>query len=292
MKYKILATDMDGTLLKNDKSLSAQNIQALRRARDMGMEIVISTGRPYATLKPYLKTIGFDCWLITNNGSVIRNKKNEIIEAIYMNNSTILSVIDLLQRENVYFHGTDPYYTFIRGYRERLRVFKGYMKNKKLSPVNEGIQLMWSVLLNRSHKKIDFSNYINNSGKLSSLFIFSRDYERLNALKSKLIQWPDVEITSSGRENLEVLDKLATKGNGLKKVCEILNISANQVVAVGDNINDLSMIDYAGLGVAMGNAEEIVLKRANWITTTNQEDGVSHLIEGLLSNKLDAEAKG
>ncbi|KAB3529260.1 Cof-type HAD-IIB family hydrolase [Alkaliphilus serpentinus] len=283
MEYKILATDMDGTLLKNDKSLSSKNIQALRRAHQMGMEIVISTGRPYATLKPYLKIIGIDCWLITNNGSVIRNKKDEIVDVIYIDHSTLLTVIKLLENEGIYFHGTDPHYTFIRSYRERLRVFRGYLKYKNLNPMAEGLQLLWSVLLNGTHKRIDFKNYINKLGKISSLFIHSNDIQRLEDLKNQLKVIAEVEITSSGRENIEVLNRLATKGNGLRKVCEILKIPASDVVAVGDNINDISMIQYAGLGVAMGNAEEIVKEIADCVTTTNEEDGISHLIDKLLS---------
>ncbi|KAB3535334.1 HAD family phosphatase [Alkaliphilus pronyensis] len=286
MVIKMLATDMDGTLLKNNKTLSTNNIKALKKAQEKGIEIVICTGRPYATIKPYLKEIGFPCWVVSNNGAVIRNKEKEIINIINIDNRAILDLIPILEKENIYFHGSDGCHSYIKSYRERIKVIKNYIKLKSSSHFTTWTKSLHAVFLSGAHRKVDMRKYVLSGGTFASLFIYSLEPKQLENTKSKIKNVGGIAITSSGRENIEILHESASKGNALKKLSQQLNISTNEIAAVGDNYNDLSMISIAGLGVAMENAEEEVLKSAKWRTKSNEDDGVSYLIERILSGDL------
>ncbi|SCY64606.1 Cof-type HAD-IIB family hydrolase [Alkaliphilus peptidifermentans] len=291
MNIKMLATDMDGTLLKNNKTLSIQNIKALRKAYNSGIEIVICTGRPFATIKPYLSQIGLPCWVVSNNGAVIRNKEEKLIEVININNDSLLHLIPILEKENIYYHGSDGTCSYIKSYRERIKVIKNFIMLKQQSKLKLWLNILSAVFLSGAHKKVDIMKYISEGGTFASLFIYSLDEEKLMVIKEKIKCIKGIELTSSGRDNIEVLHQTASKGSALRRLCDELNINSDEVIAVGDNFNDLSMLSFAGVGVAMENAEEEVLKVADWKTKSNEEDGISFLIETLLHNR-DALYKG
>lgn len=279
MAYKLLATDMDGTLLMNNKTLSQENIKALRYAKKQGIEIAICTGRPYVTVKPYLDKLGFDCWVITNNGGVIRNSKGDILSVDYMKPQALEEVIKLLLQEKIYFHISDEKCSYIRNRYERIKNIEGFILRTGASRLRASLHSLWAVLLSGSHKKVDFTTFVSEGRNAVNIFILSQDQQQRRALRDKLKGIRGINITSSGFDNIEVLDEDATKGKALEKLSKILNITEDSIIAVGDNYNDLSMIEYAGLGVAMKNAEEEIIERADWVTKSNEEDGIAHLVK-------------
>ncbi|AOY76153.1 Cof-type HAD-IIB family hydrolase [Clostridium formicaceticum] len=287
MTYKLLATDMDGTLLMDNKVLSKENIEALKKAKEIGIEIVICTGRPYVTVKPYLEKLGFDCWVVTNNGAVIRNKEGKIISVIYMRSEALEETIKLLEEETVYYHVSDEKYTFIKSIRERIRFIKQFILQTEVSYWRAILLAPWIVLCRGNHKKVDFSSFVRQGGRAASIFILSEEKEQLQKIKKKIEKVRNIDITSSGFNNIEVLDAEATKGKALEKISNLINVKKEEIIAVGDNLNDLSMIQYAGLGVAMKNGEKEVIEAANWVTTTNQEHGIAHLIEYIMAQEKE-----
>lgn len=284
MTYKLLAMDMDGTLLMDNKDISSRNLAAIRRARKYGVEIVLCTGRPYVTVEPYLKQLGIDCWVVTNNGGVTRNKKGQIIEVIYMQSKALEKTISVLLQEKVYFHISDEKDTFILNYSQRLRKIYEFILKTGVSKAKALSIAIKSVFLKGNHKKVDFSKFVERGRKATSVFIISSDSKQLRNIGKNLAHIKNIDITSSGFNNLEVLDEKATKGRALANIAKMLGLNREQVIAVGDNYNDLSMIEYAGLGIAMKNSEHEVIKRADWVTTTNEEDGIAHLIEHFIGN--------
>ncbi|WP_026477168.1 Cof-type HAD-IIB family hydrolase [Alkaliphilus transvaalensis] len=286
MKYKVLATDMDGTLLKNNKRISNRDIVSLRKAKERGMEIIICTGRPLGTLKPYLSQIGFPCWVVTNNGAVIRNKSNEVVEVINLKKEPCKEVLQILDQAGIYYHATDPHYAFIKSYWERIEIFQRFVRKKEGSFIKSWAETLYQILFSGTHRKVNMYKYLEKGGALSSIFVYTKDLKKLESVTKKLQQIKDIHITSSERHNIEILDTYATKGVALKKIVDEMGIKQEEVVAVGDNHNDLSMIQYAGLGIAMGNGEEEVLKTANWVTKSNEDDGISYLLESLYNGKI------
>ena len=108
-----------------------------------------------------------------------------------------------------------------------------------------------------------------------------KDYKLNDLFKAKeeLKKYEDLEVVSSSPSNFEVMNKGTSKGRAVKVLADILNINREEVMCLGDSENDLSMIEFAGLGVAMGNAEEFLKEKADYITDTNENDGVAKAIE-------------
>lgn len=279
MQYRLLATDMDGTLLKNNKTISEENLGALKEAVSMGMELIICTGRPYGALKPYLNQIGNPCWLVTNNGAVIRDKNKKIVRVVKLKQSALETALNVLIEEDIYYHGADQNYTYTNSYWQRTKLYQSFMRNQGLSWAGSWIFAMGTVLFKDSHRKVNIPDYVKGGGSLCSLFVYDEDRERLAAVKKRLEQIPHIQVTSSGKHNLELLDPMATKGAALGEVAKEIKIPPEEIMAVGDQLNDLSMIKYAGLGIAMANAENTVLEAADWVTKSNEEHGIRHILE-------------
>ncbi|GAB6086738.1 Cof-type HAD-IIB family hydrolase [Alkaliphilus crotonatoxidans] len=279
MNYRLLATDMDGTLLKDNKTISKENLRAIHEAVDLGMELVICTGRPFGALKPYLTQIGFPCWLVTNNGAVIRDKGGRIVRQINLKQAVLKKVLAILNDAEIYYHGADINYTYIRSYKERIKLYHGFMRNHGLNWPQASIKALSTIFLKDSHRRININEYANQGVQLNSLFIYDENPEKLMEVKKALEEIPEIQITSSGKNNLEILDPMATKGSALSEVAKTINIDPEEIMAVGDQLNDLSMIKFAGLGIAMANAEEAVLKAADWVTKSNEENGIQYLLK-------------
>lgn len=276
--YKLFATDLDGTLLTNNKKISDGNLRAMRDLHEQGVEVAICTGRPFFTVTEYLNKLGFPCWIISNNGSVIRNKDREIFLVRYIEQGTLQQIVDLLEQEDVYYHMGDIKYNYIQSISERAKKIRDFMIRTKQSVIKTLWYPIYTVLFSKTHKKIDYNSFVQNGGKIASIFIICDSSKEADRIKKKLMNIEGIDISSSGKNNIEILDKGATKGHGLKKIASILEIPLNEVAAVGDNYNDLTMIQYAGLGVAMENGEEEIKKNADWITKSNEEDGIADLI--------------
>lgn len=276
--YKVFATDMDGTLLNNKKEISEKNLKAMHDLYSEGIEVVICTGRPFSTVKKYLEQLDFPCWVIVNNGSVIRNKNREVISATYIKEEILKQVITTLEDEQAYFHASDENYIYIKNISKRIKMIHDYIFRVEKSKFKSIWTSVYNVLFSNTHKKVKFTSFIEKGGKIASIFVVCRNREKLNVIREKLASIKDIDISSSGKDNIEILDKEATKAHGLSRLLSKLNISPSEMVAVGDNLNDLTMIKYAGLGVAMGNSETKIKQNADWVTKTNEEDGVAHLI--------------
>ncbi len=282
MEIRMLATDMDGTLLDDYKRLTAKNVQALRQAHEEGIQVVLCTGRPYHTVKPYLPIIGIPCWLITNNGSVIRNQEAEIIHTQYIDPASLQQVVETLERDpQLYYHGSDNRYTYVASRWGRLKNMYGFARNSLSPPLKAAIHAFHGVYLSPIHRQVRFPEFTRNGGRLANLIIIAKDVEALETKRSQLEKIPGIYVTRSGHDNLEVLDEGATKGNALSWLAGHLGLEASQVAAVGDHDNDLSMIRMAGTGFATGNAEEGVKEAADFITKTNNEDALWHVMRTL-----------
>lgn len=276
--YKLFATDMDGTLLNNKKEISQGNLEAMRDLYNKGIEVAICTGRHFYSTKQYLKKLDFPCWIVNNNGSVLRNKDKEILSVKYIKQEALQEIINLLEEKNIYYHISDEKYNYIQNRSERIKKIHDYMIRIKKAKFKAVWYPTYTVLFSRVYKKVNYNSFAQNGGKISSIFVICDNPERKSRIKEELKDIKDIDISSSGKNNIEILDKEATKGHSLKNLTSILNISSKEVIAVGDNYNDLTMIQYAGLGVAMENSEMEIKKNADWITKSNEDDGVANLI--------------
>ncbi len=265
MKYRMIAVDLDGTLLTDDKRISRGNSEALRRANDAGIHIVISTGRAWPGVREFAGQLGISAPVITSNGAMI----------IDANSGEILLKRDLEEE--------DARVIAAEG-RKRL-TSQIVWSNKRLFglPVDERL-----ADYSRRFGKIPAKPLPPLSDVLRdgiSKFLWYDEPERIDRFQREMRELlpPSVTVCKSLPEFLEFFHGEVSKARGLARVAEYFGVSMDEVIAVGDADNDLPMLTEAGLAVAMGNATESVKSVADFVTETNENDGVAHVIARFLS---------
>jgi 5-amino-6-(5-phospho-D-ribitylamino)uracil phosphatase len=238
MNIKLIALDMDGTLLNEKKEISEANRKAIRDAEARGIHVVISTGRSMATLRDLAKSLSLSSYLVTVNGSEIWDEHGELVERSIVHNDLMTWMFDLSKTHKTGYWATSTERVFFNEMPEDLSTYQ------------------W----------LKFGYEIEDDKARETI---------LKELRSR----GEFEITNSSPTNLEVNAIGINKAKGIEKVCALLGITMENVLACGDSMNDLAMIKEAGLGVAMGNAQEIVKEAADWVTLSNDEDGVAEAIK-------------
>lgn len=272
MKYKLICIDMDGTLLSNDHKVSDYNAEAIRKASEIGIHIAITTGRIYASAKYYSQIIGIDAPIITANGASIKDSGDGAV--IYNNpipTNVLIGFANILKKHNLKANFTTGDTIFTTYEIPETHTYK--ISNKIVS----------------DDLKVNFLTFDNIEDGFSKfegevLKCFVGEDIKLDDLKNARNEITkefgnDLHIVSSGPNNFEIMQKDSSKGNAAKKLAKVLGINQDEVMCIGDSENDLSMIKFAGLGVAMGNSMELLKESANYITETNDNSGVARAIE-------------
>ncbi|WP_110927899.1 Cof-type HAD-IIB family hydrolase [Bacillus massiliglaciei] len=231
---KMVALDMDGTLLNEKGEISDENKKAIRLAKQKGVDVVLSTGRSYSRCSDHAKALELDSYLITVNGSEIYDPSGSLIERNIVDTDSIQWLWQLSQQHKTYFWAISCD-----------NIYRGSMPD-------EIGQLEWL--------KFGFD---------------TEDQKVRELILEELRKKGTFEVSNSSPTNIEVNALGINKAKALQKVCELAGIHLNQTMAMGDSLNDIAMITEAGVGVAMGNAQETVKNAADWITSTNQESGVA-----------------
>lgn len=237
-KIKLIALDMDGTLLTSDEKVTERTRKAIAQAMEKGVHVVISTGRWLGSCYPYAESLGLQSYLVTSNGGEIWTVKKELME--------------------------------------RHTITPALMKKMWELGVDYGMEY-WMVATDavwRGERPNDFFDH-----EWLKVGFDSHSPSNLEKFMQELSHLDDLELTNSQPYNVEVNPKGVHKGNALRKVCEKLDITMDAVMAAGDSLNDMKMIQLAGLGIAMGNAQEAIKKAADFETDTNDQDGVAKAIE-------------
>ncbi|GAB82367.1 sugar-phosphatase [Shimwellia blattae] len=261
MTIKLIAIDMDGTLLLPDHTISPAVKEAIARARAQGIRVVITTGRPFAGVENYLQQLGMtqeSDYCITYNGALVQKASDGSTVA-----RTTLSYEDYRYLEAVsrqvgtHFHALD---------RHTL-----YTANRDISryTVHEA-EITGIPLVFCEAEKMDPA-----TGFLKVMMI-----DEPGVLDAAIARLPHevrerYTVMKSSPFFLEILNKQVNKGTGVKALADALQIKPEEVMAIGDQENDIAMIEYAGTGVAMGNAIPAVKEAANLVTASNLEDGVA-----------------
>lgn len=265
--YKLLALDMDGTLLKNDGTISEITKQSLLEARKKGIRIVIATGRPIQGITRYLeelKLIGDDDYVLAYNGSIVYNTKT--LTTLIKNGISgkdAKEIFNLSKKLNAEFHGFTE---------------EGCIAPHK-NKYTEGEEL-------HNKAKIiitDFENDLNDD-KFVIKVMMMEEPSKLDSIISNIPEefLKKYNVVRSTPFMVEFMNKNCNKTSGLKSLAEHLNISQDEIIACGDAENDIDMIEYAGLGVAMDNASDFVKSKADYITDSNEKDGIAKVISQYL----------
>ena len=268
MAIKLIAIDMDGTLLLPDHTISPAVKTAIAAARARGVNVVLTTGRPYAGVHSYLKELHMEQpgdYCITYNGALVQKAGDGSTVA-----QTALSYDDYLEQLSrevgSHFHALD---------RNTL-----YTANRDISyyTVHESFVATIPLVFCEA-EKMDPETQFLKVMMIDEPEILDKVISRIPAeVKEKYT------VLKSAPYFLEILDKRVNKGTGVKSLADALGIKAEEVMAIGDQENDIAMIEYAGVGVAMDNAIPSVKEIANFVTKSNLEDGVAYAIEKFALN--------
>lgn len=261
--YKLIAIDMDGTLLKEDKTISNRTKLSIQKAVQQGVKVVLASGRPIEGLRRYLEELNLmheEDYVMSFNGSVVQKTKSQSIISKNILCGKDLKMLYALSRElNVNIHAFTN---------------KGCITPK----MNEYTELEGRIN-GICVQEADFDEIRDDEEIIKIMFVDPQPVleEAIDKMDKSL--YDKYTIVRSAPFFLEFLNKESSKGTAVKALAAYLGIKREEVICIGDAGNDLDMIEYAGLGVAMQNAFEEVKEAADFITKTNEEDGVAYVIE-------------
>jgi Cof subfamily protein (haloacid dehalogenase superfamily) len=214
--------------------------------------------------------VGIDTPIIASNGAYIREKdRDEVIYAMPLGEKNANEVVRLSGKYGLYCH----LLTWDSIFTEKL-VYSSINYSKWNKDLPEDRRVNINVI-----EKHEWNNVIsNNKDDILKAIITDDDTDKVLALRQDVSKL-NVEIASSYSNNFEVMNRDVSKGSAVKTLAEFYNIPTDEIICIGDNENDISMIKYAGLGIAMGNGTDEVKKAAGFVTLTNENDGVAYAVE-------------
>lgn len=274
MNIKLIATDLDGTLLTSPYGTSGENIIQLKTAAESGIKIIVATGRTFSEIPQQIKDISEISFFITSNGSCIRKNNGDIIHASYLSDDTVENIFRFSENyccfPDIYIDGNS--------YMQKSHAVEFARCTFDMFSIDEIASLC--TLTDDIYKL--FRSSPSKTEKINLFFASGQEREKAEKNLRSLLS--DVNITNSMTLNIEISDINAAKGKALEYVCRNLfnNINPAQVMAVGDSNNDISMFEYAGYSVAMGNAPDSVKSHTDAVTSLCSENGFAMAVENII----------
>ncbi|CAH1058246.1 Cof-type HAD-IIB family hydrolase [Paenibacillus pseudetheri] len=247
-KYRLLALDMDGTLLNDEQIITPTTVKWLQKAVDAGVHVCLSTGRAFTSAFPYAEQLGLVTPMITVNGSEVWRAPHEIYRRSLMDPMLVQQMYELAKEDDIWF---------------------------------------WAYSTEKVHKQDNWDGDVTGREWLKFGY-HTEDDDLRHKLLLRLQDMGGLEITNSSPHNLEINPLGVNKAAGIMEVCKLLGLDMSQVIAVGDSLNDLAAIQQSGLGVAMGNAQETVKEEADAVVASNNNDGIAEVIQKYIFNKAIA----
>lgn len=274
MDIKLIALDLDGTLLTGDKRLSERNRRALEACIQKGIYVVPCTGRTFEGIPAVVRGVEGIQYAILTNGAQIQNAATgEVIERRILDWQRAVRIIDKVSGYTLMYDA----YADGRGKADRrfLDTLEYYEIRPEICELIRKTRDPLSSLrdyLDEEHPKLDKMN----------IYFKGYDKETKRQVRELLSEIEGITVTSSMPNNLEINGEGASKGNAILRLAHHLGLSPEQTMAFGDGENDISMIELAGIGIAMDNGNPAVKRKADLIACSNEEDGVARVIEKLI----------
>lgn len=265
MKLKMVITDLDGTLLDSSELVSQQNIEAFNWIKKKGVLPVVATGRVKDEAWYALQAIGATDYFIAMNGAMISDYQlQHTISEVYLSKDTALRIVEILIASGLFFQiysrecvACTPA-VFVKRYQSRLKL----------------------AYLDRFGEQILVAEDINTYlACINKFLVVIEDSQQQQSLKQLLAGIKDITIVASSMHYFEIIPTSVNKGVAVRKLCDYLNISLSEVMAIGDSHNDLEMLSIVGVAVAMGNAVDEVKEIAHHVVSSNNEHGVAEALQ-------------
>ena len=263
--FKLVAIDLDDTMLRSDLTVSERTVAVLRQVREMGVAVTISTGRMFCSARPFAEQLEFDVPLITYGGALVKNADSG---------------------ELLYNRPLEPEVArrVIRFARERSVQLNYYLLNGEDDELYVELLTLWGEDYARFSRVPfrqvpDLEELLQRGNPLKLLLIEDEPVVNRYLMELREQLYGQVHLAKSKPHFLEVDHPEATKGRALQELAAWLQVGRSQVLAIGDGFNDIEMLEFAGLGIAMANSPPEVRRRAGYVTASNDEDGVAQALE-------------
>ena len=278
-EIKLIALDLDGTVLTDSNTLSVKVKRSLERAIQSGIEVVAASGRPYGSMPKNVLGIEGLNYSITSNGAAVHDNSGRRIHSTLVNENDVISLLKITEGHDLIFEA------YVKGLT--------YTDSRYTSnPLKYGCSEAYVDYVKASHGHIDnMREFIYNHRKeLDSIEIICTNAKKRAHIRQLISDnTSGFYITSSSENFIEFMDKSATKGNAVDWLCNYLDVKTESTCACGNADNDADMIEQAGFGAAVENASKLCLDCADIIVPSNNSDGVARLIEIILDkNKQDS----
>lgn len=268
MGYKLVAVDMDGTLLTPDLQISGATVETVREAIDNGIVITLSTGRMYLAALPFADMLQLDVPLITCNGALTKcSMTGKVYDVKTISGKYCSEIIEYCRNAGISASIYNNDEIFIEKDSGNVEIHEEMDKAEPqvVEDLNDVLDGSIIKLLLNSHDKRGLEYHTN--------MLYDKYAEKLN-------------FYFSLPYFVEIVNAFANKRNALESLAEKLGVRREEIIAIGDNYNDMDMIQYAGLGVAMGNAPQYLKEIADFVTYSNDEDGVRHVLEKFILSEI------
>ena len=290
--YKIAVIDLDGTML-NQYGIVTQNTKdAIKEAQNKGIEIIIASGRPIDSIKAIAKQIESKKYFISGNGAIIYDiSKDETIYENTIKKQKALEIIKICEENSIYYN----IYTEKEIVAKSLQCNVLYYHKENINKEDKDkthiniVENIYDYISNRDEKIVKITVCDKNKVIFNSII---RKLKEITEIEVLDVSHMSRKIIHQGTEEIpieyfytEISAKNVDKWNAIEFLKEKMNIKTEDVIAIGDNINDKKMIEKAGLGIAMGQSHPEVKKVAKQITTSNLEDGVANVLKEITRTK-------
>ena len=289
--YKLVAIDLDGTMLNSYGIVTQNTKEVIKKVQEKGIEVIIASGRPIDSIKTIAKEIESENYFISGNGAILYDiKKDEIIYENILKKAKTLDIIKICEENSIYYN----IYTEKEILAKSLNYNVLYYYKENLDKEEK----------NKTHIKIveDLYKHLEERNeKIIKITICDKNKSIFNSILKKLKTIDDIEVLEvshmsrkmirQGTEEVpieyfytEISAKNVDKWYAIEMLAEKLNIKKEEIVAIGDNVNDEKMIKEAGLGIAMGQSSPKITKISNYTTNNNNEEGVANALKYIILN--------
>lgn len=268
-KIRLAGVDLDGTLLKNDKTMSEETVCAIQAAAERGIYIVPITGRPLSGIPDCVRKLNEIRYVITTNGAQITDiRAGKSIYSAPVPSREAVSLMELAEENNMQYEAFADGVGYVEA-----PLMQGYMDKFKNTPVGEYIissrRVVESikVLFEKENKCAD------------EIFVSVKNKAELEKMLKKLRSNRNIQLCILDNRFIEITKKGTDKGEALRILCRHLNIPIENTIAFGDGDNDIPFIKAAGVSVAVANANDRIKQAADMIALSNEENGVAKILE-------------
>lgn len=279
---------MDGTLLNAAHEVSQANIEAIQYAQSLGITVVIATGRAFYEANDPILPTGLKVPYICLNGAEVRDESYDIVHTSSLNHGLYQRIREVLNREQIYYQVYTNFGIYTEDPEKDLAIYLDIAKHSGQQPNVEKIRAHINHRIKIGTLKVvdNYNNIESVPGELiMKVLAHDTDLEKIERVKAELAERSNLAVSSSSIGNIEITHSDAQKGLALQALAEQLGVNVTDTMAIGDNLNDKSMLDRVGVAVAMENALPELKENATFVTDSNENSGVAKAIYRVLGKE-------